>query len=71
MYKTIYEAVKKMINEVLGGPYPIVKREYMDDDINEFIQYMIQKYFEYRMVKHNEKLLFGYFNFKEVFFGEV
>jgi len=67
IYKTIYEAFTKMTKEVLGLPNPNIRDEYIRDSVINFNQYLIQKYFEYRMVKHNEKMLFGFFDFKDVY----
>jgi len=67
IYKLICEALEKMIKEVLGIPNPNINDDHIRESLIDFNQYLIQKYFEYRMVKYNEKLLFGFFDFKEVY----
>ena len=70
IYKTILESMNKMAKEVLGLPMPnnYESKDYIQDGIYVFSLYMIQKYFEYRMVKYKEKKLFGKIIFRDILY---
>lgn len=67
VYTTTYKALNKMLNEILN-----VLSDgflYHNSLLGELCHPLVQKYFEYRMVRHKETKLFNEFSFKEILDG--